>query len=104
MYHPFYYQSRGWVGRTVTVHHLNGTIYQGTLMNVAPHGIYLLQHRRVQPGYVSYEGNSDTNSAFRESVDAVGADIRLVYAPGSYFAFGALAGLSLGALAGGLWW
>jgi hypothetical protein len=104
VYHPLYYQCRGWVGRNVTVHHLNGTVYQGTLMNVAPHGIYMLQQRRIQPGYVSYEGNSHQDIVSGESAHEVGADARLVYYPGSYFAFGALAGLSLGALAGGFLW
>lgn len=87
--HPLYHHARQYVGRPVYVHHMNGRVYHGTLLNAAPHGIYVMEH---PPG-------TTLSRAEQDSVDA-----ELVYAPGRYFAFGALTGLTLGAMAGGLWW
>lgn len=95
MVHPLYNTARGLVGRPVYVHHVSGRVYHGTLLNVQPHGVYLVRHA---PGtrLASAETEVDANT---------GVDATLVYyGAGSYFAFGALTGLTLGAMAGGLWW
>lgn len=86
--HPLYYQARGMVGQPVYVHHRNGRTYHGTLQSVTEHGIYLMPHA---PGarLASHEEAAKTSC----DLNAV-----LVYYPGAYFGFGALAGLTLGAL------
>ena len=104
MYHPLYFQSRGWVGRTVLVHHRNGRIYSGTLVHVEPHGLYLMPNR-VQPGLMSCpETPSQVGDSKLNPSQSAGIDPELVYLGAGYFAFGALAGLTLGAMAGGLYW
>ena len=104
MYHPLYLQSRGWVGRTVLVHHRSGRTYQGTLLHVEPHGLYLMPNR-VQPGLMSHsQAPRQVEDLDLNPAQLTGMDPELVYAGAGYFAFGALAGLTLGAMAGGMYW
>ena len=93
VYHPLYYRAVRWVGRTVCAHHINGSMYTGTLLSVNPRGIYILQPRAVRP----------IKATDQEQATA-GDDVELIYSPGAYFGFGALTGLTLGAAAGGLLW
>lgn len=94
MAHPLYYTARRFVGRRVTLYHVNGMAYCGTLMHVEPHGVYLMR-QGPGVGMVSAEMDRDADASI---------DTTLVYYPGGYFAFGALTGLTLGALAGGWLW
>lgn len=105
MVHPLYHRARGWIGQTVIVHHMNGSVHQGTLVGVEPHGIYVVPHR-ARAGLMCHQRDKDFGSNEVRLLDSYGQslDAEHIYAPASYFAFGALAGLGLGAMAGGLYW
>jgi hypothetical protein len=100
MYHPLYPVARSMVGRPVNVHHINGRRYRGTLQSVAPHGIYLLPHG----GRLASGSKSTESVELAENHQLRDEDVNLVYAPAAFFGFGALTGLTLGALAGGYYW
>lgn len=100
MYHPLYYQATRYMGRPVYVHHMNGRTYHGTITGVNPGGIYVVQH---PPGTNLTAANAEQFSCDHALHDGDLA-LDLVYSPGAYFGFGALTGLTLGAMAGGLWW
>ena len=100
MYHPLYPIARGMVGRPVYAHHMNGTTFYGVLQSVAPHGVYLLNARRVALAGATMPA---ANGEYALAEQVSDNDVDLVYAPGAYFAFGALTGLTLGALASP-WW
>ncbi|MCL6454685.1 MAG: hypothetical protein K6T78_13855 [Alicyclobacillus sp.] len=105
--HPLYPVATRMVGRPVFVHHVNGSVYHGTLTSVAPHGIYVVQH---PPGTRLASGLRQADDAVRLMGDSSAGSssdpsgVELVYWPASYFAFGALTGLTLGALASPWWW
>jgi len=86
--HPLYYQARQLVGQPVYVHHVCGRTYHGTLQSVTSHGVYLLPYA---PG--ARLASSESPSAAENDCNAT-----LVYYPAAYFGWGALAGLTLGAL------
>lgn len=90
--HPLYPVARRMVGQPVTAIHVNGTTHSGLLQSVAPHGIYM----GPMPRMVS--ATSDSRDVKPLGTSDI-ADIELVYSPLGYFAFGALTGLTLGALA-----
>ncbi|RIV22906.1 hypothetical protein D2Q93_08755 [Alicyclobacillaceae bacterium I2511] len=96
MYHPLYYQAVRLRGQPVYVQHVNGRVYRGTLMSVLPHGVYLMP-RPTQAALMSDFSQSDVFKTHP-------GDVELIYSPVSYFAFGALAGLGVAALAAPLWW
>ena len=87
MYHPLYYQAKRYVGRPVYAYHMNGSVYHGTLHMVARSGVYIMNCRPVS--YLASMEQGDASSDVSPE---------LVYSPGAYFAFGALTGLTLGAL------
>ena len=91
MYHPLYYHARRYAGQPVFVYHQNGVVYHGIVSMVTPTGVYLLNCHPIQR-LIGYQANESE------------AGLELVYAPGAYFAFGALTGLTIGALAYGLYW
>lgn len=93
MAHPLYPVARRMVGRHVHAHHTNGRVYPGILQNVTQNGIYLLPMN-----YASY-AKTDTNDLTTLEAITDTPDTTQVYAPAGYFAFGALTGLTLGALA-----
>ncbi len=91
MYHPLYYHARRYEGKQVFVYHQNGVVYQGIVSMVTPTGVYLLNCHPI-------------NRLVSDQADEREAKLELVYVPGAYFAFGALTGLTLGALAYRLYW
>lgn len=91
MAHPLYGHALRCVGKQVNIYHVNGLIYTGTLTHVTPTGVYLLNTRPVM-GYASLQGDSQTEEP------------TLIFYPGAFFAFGAMAGLGLGLAASALWW
>lgn len=97
MYHPLYPVAQRMMGRPVNVHHVNGRTYSGVLGHVAPHGIYLAPRGSLMSG-------TPHTDAITADEAASSSDIDLVYSPYAYFGFGALTGLTIGALAGGWWW
>ncbi|WAH38825.1 hypothetical protein [Alicyclobacillus dauci] len=100
MVHPLYPVASRLVGRHVIAHHVNGRAYPGYLTSVARHGIYMVPARyRV----VNMDGLDEPTFREIDSCDSE-EDFDLVYAPAAYFGFGALTGLTLGALAGGYYW
>ena len=100
MHHPLYYHAMRYVGRPIYVYHQNGYVYHGTLSMVSRSGIYVLNCRPI--GHpVNYQ--SDSSKSVTDLLDVTHneeAKGSLIYVPGAYFAFGALTGLTLGALAG----
>ncbi|WAH37821.1 hypothetical protein [Alicyclobacillus dauci] len=91
-YHPLYPVARRYLGRPVNAHHKNGQVYSGILQNVTDRGIYLLP-----VSHTSYETRSTNFCTLGEAKD--NRDLTQVYSPAGFFAFGALSGLTLGALA-----
>ncbi|MFD1673761.1 hypothetical protein [Alicyclobacillus fodiniaquatilis] len=91
MAHPLYPVAKKLVGKHVHAHHVSGRIYQGYLHNVNSRGIYLMQ-----TGHASTQG---AEADVRTLNQANEGDLDTVYFPAGYFAFGALTGLTLGALA-----
>ncbi|MCL6443909.1 MAG: hypothetical protein K6T83_10715 [Alicyclobacillus sp.] len=104
MAHPLYGHALRLVGKPVYAHHIRGRSYHGILQSVAPHGIYMTLHgpgmRLMSGDAVNMEHAIDAQLA----MTGQSADAELVYSPGAYFAFGALTGLTLGALASPWWW
>ncbi|WDL96851.1 hypothetical protein [Alicyclobacillus sp. ALC3] len=100
--HPLYHHARRLVGRPVYIHHVTGQVYMGTLHSVTHNGIYVMPNvRGAGLGMASLQ----TQGAL--SVDASSekqANIELVYSPGWYFGWGALAGLSAAAIAAPFFW
>ena len=96
MYHPLYYKAVHLMGQPVYVQHFNGRVYHGTLMAVHPDGLYLMP---------TPSGNVLMSNSSQESTSELQQeDLELIYSPASYFAFGALAGLGIAALATPFWW
>ena len=96
MIHPLYPVARRMVGRPVYVHHVTGRVHYGLLQSVAPHGIYVTPLR----GGAQMMSASETSApVLLEDLQTPAMQPDLVYSPGGYFAFGALTGLTLGALA-----
>lgn len=95
MSHPLYPVACRLVGRPIVAYHVRGSVHHGILQQVAPHGIYMLPYGA---GYASGDKNDLT---LNHAMDSTNRNYDLVYAPGAFFAFGALTGLTLGALAGG---
>jgi len=101
MVHPLYYTAARCSGKPVFLYHNSGRVYHGTLVSVAPHGVYIVQH---PPGTVlTSSTTADAEPGFAAD-DGGDTDVSLTYSPMSYFAFGALTGLTLGAVAGRYWW
>jgi hypothetical protein len=102
MCHPLYPVARQYVGRPVDVHHVSGTIYCGVLQSATPHGVYVspcVPRARI----ISADGGDlQSEHAILAQTDSVHPE--LAYSPGAFFAFGALTGLTLGALASPYWW
>lgn len=92
MAHPLYPVARRLVGRPIVAHHINGRAYPGILHSVQSHGIYM-----YHTSLASFdEGDKDVMAlGDLESSE----NTEEIYAPFGYFAFGALTGLTLGALA-----
>lgn len=101
MCHPLYPRACRMIGRPVYVHHVSGRVYHGTLLSTTQNGIYLMPHPPAGR-LATAEGGVGLEIGSRCDTTDVRAE--LVYAPGRYFAFGALTGLTIGALAGGWWW
>lgn len=104
MCHPLYPHACRMIGRPVYVYHTSGRVYHGTLLSVAQHGIYVMPHgptARLTRSVGFAESGNDVGIC---ETDCGDVQAELVYAPGRYFAFGALTGLTLGALAGGMFW
>ncbi len=100
MYHPLYPVARRLVGRPVNAHHVNGRIYCGYLHSVTTSGIYMIPYSTT--GMNMTGSNLGINHAIR-TCDSSERD-ELVYSPLAYFGFGALTGLTLGALASPFYW
>ena len=94
MYHPMYHYASRLVGKQVYVHHMNGTMYHGTLTAVQPSGVYVFLH---PPGSRFATANS-TDLDLQRAIGSADVDAEMVYWPGAYFAFGALTGLTAAAL------
>ncbi|QQE79876.1 hypothetical protein [Alicyclobacillus sp. SO9] len=99
MAHPLYHHAVRLTGRPVYVHHLDGRVSQGILHSVTYDGVYLLNCR---PAYLASFEEHDTQLDVSDASNR--AEPELIYAPGAFFAFGALAGFTAGALAGRYWW
>lgn len=98
MVHPLYHHACRLVGRPVYAHHFNGRVYHGWLHTVHANGVYLtpMGTRPVSaadPETHIIQLNEAPNNNSPEHV----------YAPGWYFAFGALAGLTAAAVAPYFW-
>jgi hypothetical protein len=83
------------VGRSVVVHHITGRKYTGTLHSVSKSGIYLLPHTAA----VSFNNNEESSVELSIQNGVQDGQASLVYSPAAFFGFGALTGLTLGALA-----
>lgn len=95
MAHPLYPVARKLVGKHVYAYHLSGKVYPGILQNVTQKGIYLLPMN-----HASYLKKIDSSDEWVKLSDrTTQADVSLVYSPAGFLAFGALSGLTLGALA-----
>lgn len=90
-HHPLYPVAQRLVGRHVHVYHRNGQVFPGYLQSVNSRGIYLV--------HSSYASADDTSISAVTLGEASDADVTPVYSPAGFFAFGALSGLTLGALA-----
>lgn len=103
MCHPLYPVARRMVGRRVNIHHRCGSVYRGTLHSVANHGIYVAPY---QQGYRMMASEDDVLDVtlLDDTNSLLTADATQVYAPYSYYAFGALTGLTLGVAAGAFLW
>lgn len=103
MLHPLYYRACRLVGQPIYAQHMNGQLYQGTLMSTTPHGIYMMPHGRG----ARLMSTTNANSASSHTVSVAQnptQDLQLAYSPGAYFAFGALTGLTAAALFSPWWW
>lgn len=101
MAHPLYVHAVRLVGRPVYAHHINGTVYHGLLQSATSNGIYVWSY------HVGYARLTDPDTAAKfvnADVDSNTLTPALAYSPGIYFGFGALAGLTLGALASPFLW
>ncbi|WP_206918356.1 hypothetical protein [Alicyclobacillus suci] len=94
-HHPLYPVARRLVGRHVHVYHMNGRIYPGYLQSVTPDGIYLIR----TDGYAGVSANADDTDFSTLVGGQNNTKMTQVYAPAAFFGFGALTGLTLGALA-----
>lgn len=103
MAHPLYHQATRLVGQPVYVHHLNGAVHHGTLMSVAPHGIYVMPHP-VGTRLASADNVLPNASHAMQSQGQTSNDIDLVYGPAAFFGFGALTGLTAAAMFSPFWW
>lgn len=94
MNHPLYPMAQRLMGRRVNIHHISGRVYCGQLHSVTQSGIYVSE---CTPSYINFQ--ADTSQSLED-------DLEFVYSPLAYFGFGALAGLTVGALAGrrGYYW
>lgn len=98
MCHPLYPIARRMIGRSVIAHHVSGRTYPGYLQSVQPHGIYLLPYARR----VSYETSDSSRLETQHAIaNESHQELEQVFAPAAFFGFGALTGLTLGALAFG---
>ncbi|GMA51479.1 hypothetical protein GCM10025857_28360 [Alicyclobacillus contaminans] len=97
MYHPLYPVACRMIGRPVIAHHISGRRYHGVLQSVTRQGIYLMPTTgsRLASASEAVSATLADNTA-EESVNAAP-----VFAPAAFFGFGALTGLTLGALAFG---
>ncbi|GMA63781.1 hypothetical protein NZD89_00445 [Alicyclobacillus fastidiosus] len=95
MYHPLYPVACRLVGRVVVAHHVTGRKYVGVLHSVSTSGIYLRQYTAA----VSFNHNEENSVELSIQKGVQDDQVSLVYSPLGYFAFGALTGLTLGALA-----
>lgn len=94
MIHPLYPVARNFMGRRINVHHISGQVYCGQLCSVTQRGIYVAE---CSPSHIS---SQDVTS--RSELED---DLDLIYSPLAYFGFGALTGLTVGALASrGFYW
>jgi hypothetical protein len=98
MCHPLYPVASRMVGRSVIAHHVSGRTYPGYLQSVQHHGIYLLPHARR----VGYETSDPSRLETQHAIaNQSHLELEQVFAPAAFFGFGALTGLTLGALAFG---
>lgn len=102
MTHPLYPHAMRMVGQYVHVHHLNGRVYPGFLQSVTRTGIYLMSYQSGARLVHSTETSSTLNHTYLQNTS--NADLEQVYSPAAYFGFGALAGLTLGAMASPYVW
>jgi hypothetical protein len=100
MCHPLYPVACRMVGRLVVAHHVSGRKYTGVLRSVSSSGIYLLSPTAA----VSFNNNEESSEELSIQKGVQNGQASLVYSPLGYFGFGALTGLTLGALAGGYYW
>lgn len=100
--HPLYHQARRLVGRPIYVHHVSGQLYAGTLHSVTNHGIYVMPH--AQGRSLGMVVSQVPRPALEYTDGATPNETTLVYSPGWYFGWGALAGLSAAAIAAPFLW
>nr|NNM90407.1 hypothetical protein [Bacilli bacterium] len=103
MMHPLYSNAVRCMGQPVYVYHVNGFIYRGFLTQVLPAGIYLTQCRAVASYVTMQIDTENSEQIFTDNPHALRPRIDLVFIPGAYFAFGALAGLGIGLAASAFW-
>ena len=99
MGHPLYYHAVRFVGKPVYAAHRNGNIYHGVLSTVTQSGVYLLNCRPVTHFANFHTENTLPISTLPNANQQISVTPELIFAPGLYFTFGALTGLTLGALA-----
>lgn len=95
MAHHLYPVAQRMLGRHVYAHHVSGRVYPGILQSANPRGIYLIRTNGYQ--YVSLDQKNGDFATLDATHDR--ADVQEVYGPAAFFGFGALTGLTLGALA-----
>jgi hypothetical protein len=97
--HPLYRRAIRLVGTPVYAHHLDGRVFHGILHSVTSNGVYILNCRTA---YLA--SSQETDARFDVLETETRSEPALVYAPGAFFAFGALAGFTAGVVAGRYWW
>ncbi|MDQ0191034.1 hypothetical protein JI721_14745 [Alicyclobacillus cycloheptanicus] len=97
MHHPLYPHARRLVGHPVYAYHVSGRVYHGWLHAVTPTGVYMtpIGARTVHA--------TDNDAAISHAVASSEGAPLLVYSPGWFFAFGALAGLTAASVAPYYW-
>ena len=101
--HPLYDHATRLVGKPVYVYHATGQVYHGTLQSVVPTGIWV--HLSGQPATPANSVQTPFSASHALLVEKTADnDLAPVFWPAAFFAFGALTGLAVAALAYPYYW